>query len=393
MKLRTRRRLHWVVPAAVLAVTAGVSSLSAILPAGADPSPVLPSLTPAQLLDKVRSASVTTLSGDVRLTSHLGLPDLGSLGVGGGTLLDLLTGTHTSHVWIDGPEHMRVALDSPQAESDWIRNGTDLWSWDSSSQHVLHTTLTDTESDSPDAGSPDNRDQNPSIDPIAAADQLLAKIDPTTAVSVQTPGYVAGRPVYELVVAPRSDNSTIGDGVISIDAATGIPLAVRIDPRGSTTPAVQVTFTRVSFDKPVASTFDFTPPPGAVVDEASDPASLLPLGRRIHRFDRRDGRDGQKVVTRPAPNTPAAALPSVDIPAGPGVTTVGTAWETVAIISGLDVGRQFQELFANSPTVTVGNHTAHLVSTSLVNVLVLDDGRLAVGAMTPAALAATVAGS
>jgi hypothetical protein len=82
MKLRTRRRLHWAVPAAVLLATAGISSLSQVLPAGADPSPVLPVLTPAQLLDKVHSASVTTLSGDVRLSSHLGLPDLSALGVG-----------------------------------------------------------------------------------------------------------------------------------------------------------------------------------------------------------------------------------------------------------------------------------------------------------------------
>jgi outer membrane lipoprotein-sorting protein len=379
------------VPGAVLAVTAGVSSLSQVLPAGADPTPVLPVLTPAQLLDKVHSASVTTLSGDVRLSSHLGLPDLGSLGVGGGTLLDLFTGTHISHVWIDGPEHVRVALDSPQAESDWIRNGNDLWSWDSASQHVMHTTLSDTSSDAGDSS--DSKDSNPTVDPITAADELLATIDPTTAVSVQTPGYVAGRPVYELVVAPRTDNSTIGDGVISVDAATGIPLAVRIDPRGSTTPAVQVTFTKVSFDKPAASTFDFTPPPGAVVDETSDAARLLPLGRIGRGFDRKAHRVAPKEVTPPAKRAPVDAPSAVATPTGPQVTTVGTAWETVAIISGLDVGRQFQELFANSPTVAVGSHTAHLVSTSLVNVLVLDDGRIAVAAMTPAAMAAAVAGS
>jgi hypothetical protein len=77
---------------------------------------------------------------------------------------------------------------------------------------------------------------------------------------------------------------------------------------------------------------------------------------------------------------------------GSHVTTVGTGWESVAIISGLGVGPQFQTLFANSPTVAVGSHTARLVSTSLVNVLVLDDGRIAVAAMTPAAIAAAVAG-
>jgi outer membrane lipoprotein-sorting protein len=383
MNLRTRRRLRWAVPAAVVAVTAGVSSLSRVLPAGADPSPVLPALTPAQLLDKVHNASVTTLSGDIRLSSNLGLPDLGSLGLGGGSLLDLLSGSHTAHLWVDGPEHVRVALDSPQAENDWIRNGNDLWSWDSASQHVTHTTLTDGAADDSANDKPDTTDGAPMLDPVAAADQLLASIDPTTAVTVQTPGYVAGRPVYELVVSPRSDKSTIGDGVISVDAATGIPLAVRIDARGATNPALQVTFTSVSFDKPDASTFAFTPPPGAVVDQTDGPAGLLPIDGMGHRGERR---------IRAAATGVTGSAPATATRGGPQVTTIGTAWESVAVISGFDIGRQFGELFANSATIPVGSHTAHVVSTSLVNVLVLDDGRIAVAAMTPDAIAAAVAG-
>ena len=74
-------------------------------------------------------------------TANLGLPSLGALGVGGGTVLDLLSGSHTAHVWYDGTERLRLALDSPQAETDWIRNGDDLWSWDSSSQAVKHVNL------------------------------------------------------------------------------------------------------------------------------------------------------------------------------------------------------------------------------------------------------------
>jgi hypothetical protein len=218
-----------------------------VLPAGADPIPVLPALTPAQLLDKVRTAQVTTLSGDVTLTSNLGLPDLSTLGVRSGTLLDLVSGTHHAHIAVDGPEHVRLALDAPQSESDWIRNGTDLWSWDSATQHVLHAVLpapsADDANDSPST-------TLPTLDPQAAADALLTSIDPTTEVTVRTPGYVAGRPVYELVVSPRSTKSTVADGTISVDAATGMPLAVRIDARGSTSAALSVAFTSVSFDRP-----------------------------------------------------------------------------------------------------------------------------------------------
>jgi hypothetical protein len=183
--------------------------------------------------------------------------------------------------------------------------------------------------------------------------------------------------------------------VISVDSATGIPLAVRIDARGSTTPAVDVQFTKVSFDKPAASTFAFTPPPGATVEETTDPASLLPLGGfRGHGHGNRneapDKGEAPTVLTPPSAPTPSSG--PVKTPSGTQVTTVGTAWESVAIISGLNVGRQFQTLFANSPTVAVGSHSAQLVSTSLLNALVLDDGRIAVAAMTPDAIAAAVAG-
>ena len=63
----------------------------------------------------------------------------------------------------------------------------------------------------------------------------------------------------------------------------------------------------------------------------------------------------------------------------------------VVVISGQNLGGQLQVLFSGSPAVTVGSHSAHLVSTALVNVLVLDDGRIAVGAVTAEALEAAVA--
>jgi outer membrane lipoprotein-sorting protein len=374
MNLRTKRRLRWLVPSAVVAVTAGVSSVSRVLPAGADPIPVLPALTPAQLVDKVHNAQVTTLTGDISLSSHLGLPDLSAFGPRTSSLLDLLTGAHTVHVSVDGPEHVRVALDAPQAESDWIRNGTDVWSWDSQTQRVVHATLPAQAANAVDGadGQPADGDGRPQLDPATAANQLLASIDPTTSVTVRTPGYVAGRPVYELVVAPRTDRSTIGDGVISVDAATGLPLAVRVDAKATGKPAAEVKFTSISFDKPASSTFEFTPPAGSTVHR-----------RRTVSNDKANG-----VVAGKANGTGVAYAATQ---ARSKVTTIGTGWESVAIVSGLNLGGQFQALFDNSPAVTVGAHSAHLVSTSIVNVLVLDDGRIAIAAMTPDALTAAVA--
>lgn len=393
MNARTRRRLPWLVPIGILAATAAVGGLSSALPAGADPIPVLPALTPAQLLDKVRTAQVTTLSGDVTLTSNLGLPDLSALGVRSGTVLDLMAGTHHAHLAVDGADHLRLALDAPQAERDWIRNGADLWSWDSASQHVQHATLPDLAGDGTGRGakaSEPARDPTTELDPRVAADQLLKSIYPTTEVSVRTPGYVAGRPVYELVVTPRTPDSTVQDGTISVDAATGVPLAVRIDARSTGTVALSLTFTSISFGQPSASTFAFDPPPGATVEEVTNPVQLLPLGASGgHR------RGGGRATDAPqSPGTaPAAPAAAAESGGKGGTTAIGTGWETVEVVSGQSLGRSFQALFANSPTVTVGDEQAHLVSTALINALVFDDGRIAVAALTPAALTAAVAGA
>jgi hypothetical protein len=237
-------------------------------------------------------------------------------------------------------------------------------------------------------------DTTPKLDPATAANQLLASIDPTTLVTVRTPGYVAGRPVYELVVAPRSDKSTIGDGVISVDAATGLPLAVRVDAKATGKPAIEVQFTSVSFDKPSSSTFEFAPPPGSTVEQASDPMQLLPFGRSDG--EGHHGRRDKAAAAANGADSGTAADAGTDpvataTAARSKMTTIGTGWESVAIVSSASIGGQFQGLFNNAPVVQVGSHSAHLVSTSLINALVLDDGRIAIAAMTPEALTAAVA--
>jgi hypothetical protein len=192
--------------------------------------------------------------------------------------------------------------------------------------------------------------------------------------------------VYALVLAPRSAASTVGDVVVSVDSATGVPLAVRIDARGTSTPAVELRFTAVSFNRPAASTFAFTPPPGATVTEVRDATKLLPLGRTGPRHKRRlpPGPSADR-ATRVTPKFAPAPAPSAMQ-----AKVVGTGWESVAIINGLGLGRQFQTLFANAPSVSVGTQHAHLLTTSLVNVLIFDDGHLALGAVTPQALEAAV---
>src|SRR5207302_7729757 len=145
MKLSFPNRHRWAVPLAALTVVFGAGAIANFGPAGAD-TPNLPALTPAELLAKVRTADVSTLSGTVQLTSNLGLPSTSGLssslaGSSTTTLATLLSGTHSAEVAIDGPDHVRVTTSKPLQETNWIRNGNDLWSYDSDTLTATHATV------------------------------------------------------------------------------------------------------------------------------------------------------------------------------------------------------------------------------------------------------------
>ncbi len=79
---------------------------------------------------------------------------------------------------------------------------------------------------------------------------------------------------------------------------------------------------------------------------------------------------------------------------GSGMTTVGTAWESVALLSNNSSASQLTSLLGTAKTVAlpVGG-SAQFLFTSLINVLLADDGRVAVGAIDAATLAAALKAS
>jgi outer membrane lipoprotein-sorting protein len=372
---------RWLVPAAIGLGLIGSANLPNMLPAGAT-TPTLPTLTPAELLAKAQAAKVSTLSGTVRITTRLGLPDLGSLTNGApSSVTALLSGVHDITVAADGPDHLRVTRSDTGTEADWIRNGDDVWAWDSTRLEATHLTLGPGGHEAADTTTPEQpaaTETGAPPDPVTMAKDLLAKVTPTTQVSVRSPRYVAGLAAYELVLAPNDAASTVKEVVIAVDAGTGLPLDVRVSSK-RTDPAFEVAFTEVSFAKPNPSRFTFTPPPGATVVQVATAAELLGTG---------GGRHGDE-----APDTPEVPAAGETAPQGPATKVVGTSWTSVAIVSGQQVPGALDTLLRSAPTISVGSHTARLISTSLVNALVLDDGRIVVGAVTPETLQATAVAS
>ena len=118
------------------------------------------------------------------------------------------------------------------------------------------------------------------LTPQQAARQALAETGPATIVRVDPTVTVAGQAAYQLVLAPRSSRSLIGQVRIAIDSQHRVPLRVQVFARGAATPAAQVGFTAVSFGRPPAADYAFTPPAGAKVSQqhTAPAASRAPAG-------------------------------------------------------------------------------------------------------------------
>lgn len=347
--LTTRPALRWGVPVAVVAVvlTAGVAGRT--LTAGADPS--LPPRTAAQLLVDLQTSAVTGLSGTVVQHADLGLPELPvSLGgQGSAEFAALVTGTHTLRVWYAGEQRQRIALLGTLGESDLVRNGSDVWTWSSSSNEATHLRLP---ASAPEQPLPTDLPTTPQ----QAADAALAAIGPSTTVGTDGTAIVAGRPAYELVLRPKDGQSLVGQVRVAIDAEQKVPLRVRVYAREATGPALEIGFSQISFETPGEEHFDFQPPPDATVTEAG---SAEPAG------------------------APEQLAPTV----------VGTGWTAVLVTAAptsdptatVPEGQrsQIDELLLSLPRVSGDWGSGWLLESALASALVTDDGRLLVGAVSP----------
>jgi outer membrane lipoprotein-sorting protein len=354
----TRPALRWLVPAAVTVAVVGGGAAARTIAASAEPS--LPERSAAQLLVDLQTARLDGLSGTVRTSADLGLPELPSnVQQGDPDLTGLISGSRTLRIWYSGPDKLRVALLGTLGESDVIRNGRDVWQWDSRSQQAVHRTLP--------AGAPNRPAADPHLPktPQEAADLALRAVDPTTVVSTGTNARVAGRTAYELILAPRDAASLIGQVRLAIDSRQHVPLRVQVFAKGRAEPAYEVAFAQVSFDRPDDAQFAFNPPPGTTVKEATE---------------------------QPPTDAPARA----ERP-----TVVGTGWTSVLVakLPPADAGRPTDAgkptdagrptdaatnpLISRLPHVSGDWGSGRLLAGRLFSVLITDDGRVLAGAVAP----------
>lgn len=300
LRLGRRKAARYIVPVTVIGVAAATIGLVPALADSGDPD--LPKITAQQLLDKIAASDVQQLSGTVKISTDLGLPDLGGLESGllsgatqGGDgssadpstkLTELAAGTHTLRVAADGPDRQKLSLLENAAEYSVIHNGKDVWGYDSASNEVYHSTAD--ESSGEGAGKGSGKAENPvPTTPKELTEDALKAVDDTTSVTVDGTVQVAGRDAYKLLVKPKQSGSTVGAISVAVDAKTGLPLKFTLTPASGGAAVVDAGFTQVSFAKPAASTFDFTAPKGAKVTEGDEVGESAPGTRASPTTSRR----------------------------------------------------------------------------------------------------------
>jgi outer membrane lipoprotein-sorting protein len=328
------------------------------------------------LLADLQQPTAEALSGTVVSTAELGLPQLPSTGQGASDadLMALAAGSTTARVWYDGPERARVALIGQASQTDVIRNGNSMWVWSSAERTAQRMTLpemTDADKASGAMSTPTPTDVPSS--PQEAAEQALALIGDSTDVSNETSVQVAGRDAYQLVLNPTQDGTLVDRVTIAMDGETNVPLRVQVYSTKMAQPAYQVGFTSIDYSTPDARQFEFTPPPGTEVEEL-DMAEAM----------------GAELPAKPGGESAADGTST----ASP--TVVGADWTQVVLAQlgqgiptpaeGDDEAEQAMDLLTALPEVSGEWGSGRLMEGTLFSAILTDDGRLAMGAVTPQAL-------
>ncbi len=433
---------------AVPVLVAGLIGLGAWLPRmDAAAAPKLPAISASKLLTKVASEHVSHLSGTVGWTANLGLPSLSSLTSGGGQTVSsgsgfdptsLLSGTQHFNVWIGGANRQRISAQGSLQENDVVRDGNQVWLWNSSTSHVTHLVIRSqrpqtsgwtgyapltAQSSTPKGGmmakhcpkgmagsmvpsgakrhtfsyhGPMAKDGSmakaasmgtagsamsaasmaESLTPQAVASDVLAGLKAsTTSVSVGSPVRVAGRSAYVLHLTPdRSVAANRASTVSSIDLAVDATTGLPL----------QVSVYATGQSSP-ALQFGYT-----AIDYSAPSASALsaPKGTTT----------STKVVHLPGPGAVASHThlrPAHRQPAGHqsnGPKVIGSDWGSIFSLSGgthlfaSGSGATSSELTTATTAVSGSWGSGRLFKSALVNALFLPNGRVLVGFATPSAL-------
>lgn len=363
--------VRWGVPIAAAAVIGAAIGAGPVI-AAVSGDPVLPERSAQQLLADAaaaveKSEGMPPMSGTVQQTSSLGLPPLPD--TGDGSPLSLLSGSHEVKLWYGDENKMRLALPTQFNETNLILNGDQLWYWNSDTNTATRVKMQEEHREARPTPTA------PAVTPQQAAQRFLEQAGESTTISVSNTAEVAGRPAYQLVLTPKDEASLVQEVRVAIDGEHYVPLRVQVFAKGSAEPAFQVGFTQLTFTPPAEENFTFTPPAGAKVEEKAFGPSDVDTSHA----------DGAKQVAETA-------------------KVRGDGWTAVAVLPADALAQEKDETGQEKDPRRGGEADAQtlldtalqaatpvsgewgsgkLLRTKLLTILLTDDGRLLVGAVTP----------
>lgn len=383
-----RRQLRWAVPGAVVAAVAVAIAVPSL--ATADQPRDLPEMDAQQLLTAVAEAEPVPMSGTAVYTARLGLPEISSKMTNGADPLNLLAGSSTIRVWTDGDDRSRTSLLGATSEYSVVTDGAEAWTYASGTDTVKHVTL-DADSQEQLAQAQADREAAAAAGdvptPAELASQLLDRAAEDATVTVADPVVIAGRSAYQLVITPTTDGTLVDRVEIAVDGETYTPLATQVwSTQSDTAPALELTYTDVSFTAPSDAALDFSVPSGATVQEKVVDLSEYTDAAQSHAADAEHATLPEGVTVTGDGFATVVEREDVDIDAllsgDPGTMAEqfgpdGSAGELFGEFDapdGLDTSALYDQL-------TTPVDGGRLLTSALVSVLVTDDGRVLVGAV------------
>jgi outer membrane lipoprotein-sorting protein len=378
---RTLSTTRLVALVAFLIVVAGGGAAFAVAARGGGPTPPPKPLDQA-IHDALAGTKPDGITADITFTNKL-FPSGALTGAAGSALLSGATG----RLWVTNDGRGRLELQSDAGDVQIVWNDQQVTVYDASSNTVYKFTLpAQTGTTSPDTGSA----TPPALSEITS---FLTQLSQQATVSGAQPDNVGTQPAYTVTISPKHDGGLLGEAQLAFDAANGIPLRIAIYAQGSSSPALALEATKISFGQVDSADVDISPPAGAKVVDLSS------------AFTNHSGTD--TAGSNPDTTGLAAVQAAVDFPVAAPGTLVGLPRQHVGLLgkdSALAVYGQglgaivviehkagpasSGSMITGLPTVSLNGVTAHELTTQLGTVIEWQQGGTSfvlAGSLPPAA--------
>jgi outer membrane lipoprotein-sorting protein len=271
-----------------LVVVLGVSATALASALGTGPTPP-PKPLPEAIHDALTAGAggnqIQGVSANIQLTDHLlegaNLASGGETGGAGGGLTSspLATGG-SGRMWISKDGRVRLELQAEKGDTQVLYDGHTVSIYDAASNTLYRYTVPASDGSGTASGSANAQSQSQTeeaseiigsardheVPAVAKIEEAISRLQHVN-VSGATPTDIAGQAAYTVRVTPKESGSLIGGGELSWDATNGVPLRAAIYSSTSSSPALELAATSISYGPVDSSVFDFTPPANAKVEE------------------------------------------------------------------------------------------------------------------------------